>query len=238
MRKIGLLLLLTVQFNVFSQNADVERLKVASVKAMGGQKAYDNTRYISWTFFGNRNLVWDKFKNTVRIDYLKENTVLIVNMSNQTGKVLKKGTEMTQPDSLSKYLEQARRAWINDSYWLVMPFKLSDPGLSTKYLGKLSTEAGVASEAIELTFQSVGVTPDNKYIVLFDPLTSLVSEWRHFTNYKDEKPRFTNAWTDYKKYGNILLSSGRGARTLDNIKVFKKLDKSVFEDFTKPEFIK
>lgn len=28
--------------------------------AMGGRKNWDKTRFISWNFFGRRNLVWDR----------------------------------------------------------------------------------------------------------------------------------------------------------------------------------
>lgn len=228
-------------FSIFSgiaQNADVERIKTKVMVAMGGQKAYDKTRYISWDFFGSRNLVWDKAKGRVRIDNLKENTVMILNINEKKGKVLKKGIEITNPDSVSKYLEDARKTWINDSYWLVMPFKLSDEGVTTKYLGKSKTEDGKSAEILELTFEKVGVTPNNKYHIFFDEETGLVSQWSHFTNFSDEKPRFTMPWKDYQKYGNIKLSGDRGARKLNNIMVFDKLDESIFTDFNKPTFLK
>lgn len=225
-------------FSGTAQNADVERIKTKVMVAMGGQKAYDKTRYISWDFFGSRNLVWDKAKGRVRIDNLKENTVMILNINEKKGKVLKKGLEITNPDSVSKYLEDARKTWINDSYWLVMPFKLSDEGVTTKYLGKSKTEDGKSAEILELTFEKVGVTPNNKYHIFFDEETGLVSQWSYFANFSDEKPRFTMPWKDYQKFGNIKLSGDRGARKLNNIMVFDKLDESIFTDFNKPTFLK
>lgn len=217
---------------------DVETLKAKVVEAMGGQKNYDKTRYIHWTFFGNQSLTWDKHKSRVRIDFLKENSVYILNINDKTGKILKKGVEQTHPDSLNKFLEEAKRIWINHSYWLVMPWKLNDPGVSIKYMGDAKTQDGNEAEYVEMTFKEVGVTPNNKYWIYFDKKSHLITQWSHFGNYADEKPRFTMPWKDYKMYGKILLSGDRGERKLTDIAVYQKLDESVFEDFKKQELIK
>ena len=218
-----------------AQAQDVETLKKNVVEAMGGQKNYDNTRFIRWTFFGNQSLIWDKHQSRVRIDFLKENSVYILNINEKTGKILKKGVEQTSPDSLNKYLEEAKRIWINHSYWLVMPWKLNDPGVTLKYMGEAKTQEGADAEYLEMTFKEVGVTPNNKYWIYFDKNSHLITQWSHFTNFKDEKPRFTMPWKNYQKYGKILLSGDRGERKLTDIAVYQKLDKSVFEDFKKPE---
>jgi hypothetical protein len=217
---------------------DVETLKSKVLKAMGGQKNYDKTRYIHWTFFGNQSLTWDKHKSRVRIDFLKENSVYILNINDKTGKIWKKGVEQTHPDSLNKFLEEAKRIWINHSYWLVMPWKLSDSGVSLKYLGDAKTADGNEAEYLEMTFNEVGVTPNNKYWIYFDKKSHLITQWSHFGNFADEKPRFTMPWKDYKMYGKVLLSGDRGERKLTDIAVYQKLDESVFTDFKKPELIK
>jgi hypothetical protein len=217
---------------------DVESLKIKVVEAMGGQKNYDKTRFIHWTFFGNQTLTWDKHKSRVRIDFLKENSVYILDINDKTGKILKKGVEQTHPDSLSKFLEEAKRIWINHSYWLVMPWKLNDPGVNLKYMGDAKTADGNDAEYMEMTFKEVGVTPNNKYWIYFDKKSHLITQWSHFGNFSDEKPRFTMPWKDYKMYGKILLSGDRGERKLTDIAVYQKLDESVFTDFKKPELTK
>lgn len=235
LKKICFLALMLVgSVNLRAQ--DVETLKSKVVEAMGGQKNYDKTRYIHWTFFGNQSLTWDKHKSRVRIDFLKENSVYILNINDKTGKVFKKGVEQTHPDSLNKFLEEAKRIWINHSYWLVMPWKLSDQGVSLKYMGDTKTADGNDAEYLEMTFKEVGVTPNNKYWIYFDKKSHLITQWSHFTNFADEKPRFTMPWKDYKTYGKILLSGDRGERKLTDIAVYQKLDESVFTDFKKPEF--
>lgn len=232
------LLMFFVSKLVLAQDIKALNLVEAAEKAMGGKKAFQKLNIISWNFFGSRNLVWDKKNNKLRIDFIKENSVYLLDMNTSQGKVFSKGEEVSNADSLKKYLESARKIWINDSYWLLMPFKLKDPGVNLKYIGKSIDGDESSSDVVEVTFNSVGVTPDNKYHIEFDKNTHLVNKWSYFQSYKDPKPRFTMPWLDYKSYQGVLLSGDRGERKLSNIKVFKTLDEKVFNTFDKPEFLK
>ncbi len=240
MKKITFLIAFTlVALSGFAQeNTVISELIKKSEAAMGGRKAYEKTKYISWNFFGVRTLTWDKTSGNVRIDFHKENTIYLLNVNSNTGQILKNGEQITQPDSLAKYVDAGRKIWINDMYWLLMPWKLNDPGVNKKYLGNAQTANGNPAEIIELTFNAVGVTPDNKYHIFFDQKTGLVSQWSFFRNYSDEKPMFTMPWQQYTAYGKLLLSGDRGERKISNIQVFEKLDKVVFENFDKPSFLK
>ena len=199
--------------------------------AMGGRKAWDDTRCIAWNFFGNRTLLWDKQSGMCRIEWQKKPLKVIVNLNDGGGKVLLDGVEQTHPDSLSKYLEIGKKVWINDAYWLLMPFKLKDSGVTLKYLGEGKTDKGENADILQLTFQNVGVTPDNKYHVWVDKKTRLVTQWAFFPKFADEKPQFINAWADYTRYGNILLSGNRGTErsTLNPIKVMEEAPAGSFE---------
>lgn len=216
-----------------TDSSDVEAIMIADevMKAMGGRKAWDNTRHIAWTFFGSRKLIWDKWTGNVRVESLKDPQVILLNINNNTGKVMMDGEELTEPDSVAKYVEKGRRAWINDSYWLVMPFKLKDSGVTLSYLGDSTTEDGRDAKLLELRFDGVGVTPQNKYCIWVDDETSLVSQWSFFSKAEDEEARFTMPWLDYKTYGKIRLSGDRGGRKLSDIYVFDELPESVYSSF-------
>lgn len=215
--------------------SDKKAIEIAKqvMKAMGGQQAWDNTHYISWNFFGSRTLVWDKWSGDVRIEWLKKSQKIIVNLNDNTGKVQLNGVEQTSPDSLAKYLQMGKAAWINDAYWLVMPFKLLDPGVTLKYLGPNKTDDGRKADLIQLTFDNVGVTPENKYKVWVDAETHLVTQWAYFQNFTDTEPKFTNAWSEYKRYSNILLSGNRGqeGRSLYPIEVLDQVSPTIFTAF-------
>jgi len=215
-------------------NSDQKAIEIADkvMKAMGGQKNWDETRFIVWDFFGARKLYWDKLTGNVRVVSLKDNFIVLVNIHDMTGRVGKNGKEITDPETLKKYLAIGKSMWINDSYWLVMPFKWKDPGVNLNYLRQDTTSEGKAAEVIQLTFDSVGETPQNKYEIYVDQETNLVADWAYFKNANDEKPEFKNAWKHYKQYGNILLSFDRGkGRFLTDIEVLDELPPEMFTDF-------
>jgi len=105
-----------------------------SVDAMGGQAAYDAIDIISWTFFGARHLVWDKSQNLVRIDSPRDSSIYLLDMNTMEGVYAKDGVVEKDAAILKQKMEKAKSIWINDSYWLVMPWKLRDPGVSLNYL--------------------------------------------------------------------------------------------------------
>lgn len=194
--------------------SDTRAIAIADevMRAMGGRRAWDETPGLSWSFFNRRKLVWHKNAGTCRIEWLSKSQIIEVNLNNGTGSVVLNGVPQTHPDTLAKYLDIGKKVWINDSYWLVMPFKLKDTGVTLKYLGDAKTESGEASDLLQLTFAGVGVTPDNKYHVWVDKKSRLVTQWAYFERYGDEKPVIVNAWGGYQQVGKILIATERGAR--------------------------
>ena len=145
-------------FNLVGSDEKAMEIADSVMKHMGGRKNWDETRYLSWTFFGRRKLLWDKWNGDVRIEFIGDpNTVYLVNIKTMEGKVKKAGEEITHPDSLAKELKRAEAIWINDSYWLCMPFKLKDSGVTLKYLREDTTMAGKDADVLGLTFQNVGI---------------------------------------------------------------------------------
>ncbi|MEE9373779.1 MAG: hypothetical protein V3V00_12070 [Saprospiraceae bacterium] len=195
-------------FNYASSDKKAITIADEVMLAMGGRAAWDATNVISWTFFGNRQHTWHKANNTAKIYDPNDDLTVDINIVDKSGSAKKGGVEFTKNDSLDIFLDKGQRWWINDSYWLVMPFKLKDSGVTLKYVGKDTTEIGASSDVLELTFTKVGVTPDNKYHVYVDNNTRLVTQWDYYAHYQDSLPRFKSPWIDYKKYGELLLSGG------------------------------
>jgi len=213
--------------------SDVEAIALADsvMAAMGGRKAWDETRYIKWTFFGRRTLWWDKHQDRVRIHIPDDNTTTVVDLKSMEGQVKIGNQVLGMKDSIGTYLEDARKMWINDSYWLVMPFKLKDSGVTLKYLGDVMTKDSTQAKGLALTFTDVGVTPANKYHIAVDPETNLVSEWSFYSTSADEEPRFVMPWQDYQKHGQIMLSGDRGQHFLTDIEVSNQMDEGLFTGF-------
>ena len=221
---------------IFGATGDTTALNLAAevLQTNGGQEAWSQSRYLAWTFFGRRRLVWDKWAQRVRIHYQDGSMDMVLNIPDTTGRVWKSGIELTAPDSLDKYLSQAYRIWINDSYWLVMPFKLRDPGVTLSYLGRDTTQSGEQAEVIQLQFAGVGVTPDNKYHIWIGHQPKEVLQWAYYRSSQDTLPGFTLSWTNYQRFDptGIVLSSGRGEREMGDIRVYTELPEDVFNSVT------
>ncbi len=213
-------------FNVEDSNPIAIMLADQAMNAMGGREAWDNTRYISWNFFGRRQLFWDKFENKVRVD--RDNMVMSLDMDDMTGQVWRDGEALQNPDTVNKYLKSAKDIWINDAYWLFMPFKLKDSGVTLSYVRDDTTMAGEPSSVLWLTFQDVGNTPQNAYEVWVSNDTRLIRQWAFYRNKGDQEPAFTLPWDNYQQHGKILLSGDRGDRKITDIKVWEKPPKNVF----------
>ncbi|RMF56260.1 MAG: hypothetical protein D6748_13930, partial [Calditrichaeota bacterium] len=144
------------------KDSDPRAIEIADrvMQALGGRDAWDNTRYLQWRFFGRRLHIWDKWTGRLRLE--SGDLLILMNINTRTGKVWKEGEAITHPDSLQKYLDFGYKAWINDSYWLLMPYKLKDTGVTLRYAGEAKTEDGRIADILHLTFKDVGVTPQNK----------------------------------------------------------------------------
>ena len=216
----------------FNPNSDEKAIAIADevMEAMGGRKNWDDTRYMFWNFFGARTLLWDKLTGDVRIDFLNQDQQIMVNEKTMEGAIWIGGVKMENPDSVAFYMERGKSIWINDSYWLVMPFKLKDSGVLLSYVGKDTTEAGENSDVIRLTFEGVGKTPENAYNVWVSEEDKFVKQWAWYVNAGDTVARFTRPWDNYQKMGGIMLSDERGNRDLSDVKVLESVPEGIFED--------
>ncbi len=216
-------------FNADASDEQAIALADEVMAAMGGRTAWDTTRYFSWNFLGFRNLLWDKEAGDVRIEVPGDSSIYLVNVKDDTGQIILKGREVTQPDSLAKYVQQGKEIWINDSYWLFMPFKLKDSGVTLTYGGEDTLMDGSAAEMVTLQFENVGVTPQNRYDVYVDPADKLVKQWAYFPEAATDTPAFMLPWDDYQAYGSLQLAGNRGERDISDIQVMDNVDASLFE---------
>jgi len=214
--------------------SDARAIEIADqvMEALGGRSAWDATRSVSWNFFGRRMHFWDKHSGDIRVEGVgredgKPYTILM-NLHSMQGRAWRDGAELSG-DELAEMLDRGEAAWINDSYWMFMPYKLKDTGVTLKHLGPATMADGRAAEVLELTFREVGRTPDNKYHVYVSSETGLVEQWDYYAAFSDEEPRFKIPWHNWQRYGEILLSDDRGESGHTDIRVFGKLPPSVFD---------
>jgi cyclophilin family peptidyl-prolyl cis-trans isomerase len=224
-------------FNHAGSDARAVELADAVMDALGGRRAWDRTRHIRWSFFNQRRHIWDRQTNRLRLEYAdrerQEHVVVLLNLNTMRGEVFRNTEPVTDAEERAQTLEHARDAWINDSYWLLMPFKMKDDGVTLRYLGTRSTTEGKPAEVVEMTFEGVGNTPENKYHVYIDPDSHFVVQWDFFRQADQDQPDMSTPWRNWKRYGGILLSDDRGeGRVLQHLGVAERLAREVY---TSPE---
>ncbi len=67
-------------------------------------------------------------------------------------------------DPLAALGQSAYGRWVNDAYWLMVPLKVLDPGVTRRVL-----EPEGETRRLELTFDGVGLTPGDRYVLEIDP---------------------------------------------------------------------
>ncbi|NIN11557.1 MAG: hypothetical protein GTN62_08640 [Gemmatimonadales bacterium] len=189
------------------------------VEAMGGRRAWESARFFDFVWAverpgrppTERRHVWDRWTGRYKLEMpLRDgrHMVAIFNANTKAGDVWIDNSKLTG-DSVQTLLDRAYAVHINDSYWLIMPFKWLDPGVNLEYLGLVTDSTGKQWEKIQLTFENVGLTPDNRYHAYLDPETWLMGWWEHFRQRADSIPGVRCQWLAWEQRGPIKVSLDR-----------------------------
>ncbi|TGE15309.1 hypothetical protein [Hymenobacter elongatus] len=189
------------------------------MRQMGGYAAWQQTRLLGWDFLDGSYQLWDKQTGDFR--WQKDTLVAVYNLGAKQGKAFSKGQDISASEKGKKLLDRMYPIWVNNSWWLLMPFKLKDSGVTLTYKGAGQLMDGTPAQVLTMTFKNVGVTPDNKYEVYISPTTKLVEEWAYFPKATDAQPAFRRRWTEYRPYNTLLLAAdrtdGKDGRRLNHI---------------------
>lgn len=223
-------------------HADPRAAEVAArlMQALGGQEAWDTTRFLRFEFAGRRTHHWDKATGRHRLEGRTQEGkpyVVLHDLVTRQGQAWMDGQPLAG-DEAKQMLDRAYGAWINDTYWLLMPYKLRDPGVTLAHDGE-ETIDGQTYDKLLLTFQNVGLTPGDRYWAYVNRQTGLMDRWAYLLQ---DQPRDAAPtawlWLGWQPYGRIQLAPTRqqvgGDRKLElaGIAVSDALPESVF---TSPE---
>jgi hypothetical protein len=206
------------------------------MQSLGGQQAWDNTHYIRFNFVGRRTHWWDKWTGRHRLEgQTKEGQhyVVLENVNTKEGTAWLDGKKL-EGEKAKEMLDNAYGAWVNDTYWLIEPYKLRDPGVNLSYAGEEAID-GKTYDKLALSFGKVGLTPGDHYTVYVNRDTGLVDRWAYvLQDMPKDGPPTVWRWEGWQKYGNIMLAPHRvqvGADRkleLSDIAVMDQLPDSVF----------
>lgn len=224
------------------QSRDPKAVAIAKslMKAMGGEDAWKNTHFVRYDFIvtmggetrANRSHLWDKWTGRYRIESTTregKSEVVLFNVNDQQGEVYLDG-EKIDGEAKAEAIKGAYSAFINDMYWLAMPWKWLDPGVTLRYLGP-SDHGGKVCEVVELSFNNVGLTPGDRYRAYVSPETHLMTRWEYTLQSGNE-----GVWSwEYGTHNGIMLASNHtnaeGASiNMGNVAVFEEVDDPFFTD--------
>jgi hypothetical protein len=187
------------------------------LEALGGQKAWDALRFLRFDFsveregkvLMNRSHWWDKHTGRYRVEGKTqegESYVVLMNLNTQQGTVYLKGAKL-DGDQEKEHLKRGFGAWVNDTYWLLMPYKMKDPGVILAYEGEDKREGG-AWDKVVLTFDDVGLTPKDKYWAFVNKKTGMVDRWEYILK-GGPGPATAWQWKGWQKHGGVMLATER-----------------------------
>jgi hypothetical protein len=138
--------------------------------------------------------------------------VVVMNLHTRQGRAAVEGRPLDGQE-LSEYLNLANRVWTGETYWLLAPYKLRDPGAILTYEGEESA-GGVVQDRLHLRFENVGLTPGDQFWLYVNRNTHLLDRWR-FKLQGGTEGDFR--WTSWERFGGILLATERVGATGERI---------------------
>ncbi len=207
------------------------------MKRLGGEEAWNRTRYIQWRSFSGRKHVWDKQHHRDRIEFTDDAGVAhvwIIAFKTRAGAAWRDAAPVSDKDELAKMMQDAYAAWIDDSFWMFMPYRLKDDGVKLRHVGVRQLDDGRDADVLELTFTTgAGLAPHEKCHVYVGRDTNLVERWDCYERAQDRAPTISTPWTGWERHGDIWLAPARGEREgkkleITEIAVYEKRDESLF----------
>ena len=158
-------------------DAKAQEIAHAMMAAMGGQDAWNQARFVRYDFrvtaggktVADRAHLWDKATGRYRLESVDKGG---------TRQVVLFNTGDASANATTPAVKQAYGSFINDMYWLAMPWKWMDPGVHLKYMGKRKYD-GEDFDVVQLTFDHVGLTPGDRYEAFVSPKSHLMEHWEY-----------------------------------------------------------
>lgn len=124
--------------------------------------AYDSVEYIEFGFRGVHSYKWDKQENKVLVSWEDQTIFLDLNRSVNSFNLLEL---------------KAYKYFINDSFWLVAPFKVRDEGVTRSIV----TLEDPSERGLLVTYASGGLTPGDSYLWIIDE-NGFPKAWKLWTS--------------------------------------------------------
>src|SRR5712692_4139491 len=217
------------------------QLAQSMMQAMGGQQAWNSAHFVRFDFrvkagdktVMDRSHLWDKQTGRYRLEETTKegkSEVVLFNVNDRQGAAYINGKKV-EDAAARKAVEDAYAAFINDMYWLSMPWKWLDPGVNLKYLGE-KKRGGKTFEVVELTFDHVGLTPGDMYYAFLSPQSHLMEHWEYVLQ-SHNKVSWDWQYTEthgVKLASNHVSDDHKTSINMGDVRVLETADEGFFTD--------
>jgi hypothetical protein len=185
------------------------------IAAMGGEGAWEKARVFQFHFLVEREgkpvadfaHTWDRYTGDYRLtgaDKAGAPFAVFFNVNTKEGTVLVNGRAVEGEEKANR-IQGAYERFINDTYWLLAPWKIFDPGVNLAYDGEKTGPDGALCDVLKLSFDNVGLTPKDVYWIWVTRDGRRMVQWQYVLGGAQEEPT-TALWKDWRSFGGILLS--------------------------------
>jgi hypothetical protein len=185
--------------------------------AMGGQATWDNIPYFRFDFVVVKDAKevarfqhwWDKKHMRARVqgpDDKGRTVTAIFDLTTKKGKSFTEGIIDTDSTNIANIVQMGYERWVNDTYWILMPFKLRDAGVHLKHV-RTERRENHDYDVIELSFdKGIGLTSGDHYWIYVNRDTHLIDRWQMLL--QDQKPPPSAAsWEGWTQVGPVRLAT-------------------------------
>lgn len=193
------------------------------MKGLGGRERWDALEGLRWSFEfavddtvkSSRAHAWDKRTGWHKVSGKNRAGMpfTFIEQLDGSGGMAWMNANSIEGDSLGKLMKRAKSLWTNDTYWMLMPYKLRDPGVRLKYDGE-EKDGSRTYDRIALSFDHVGETPGDQYWVSVNRTNHRVEKWTYLLQGQTEKESWT--WEGWEEHDGLWFPTvhRNGANTL------------------------
>lgn len=237
-------LLVSAVARAVERDAKADSVGKELIAALGGEKAWQEARQFEFSFVVERegkriatfSHLWDRYTGDYRLmgtDRSGAPFVVYFNVNTKAGRAFVNGKSV-EGEAREALLKTAYGRFINDTYWLVAPWKIFDPGVHLTYDGEKSCPDGGVCDVLKLSFEeNVGLTPKDVYWLWLTRDGRQMVQWQYVLNGAEDQPT-TAPWKNWQKFAGISLSvektiSARSAVIrFEKVSISNKRDESRF----------
>jgi hypothetical protein len=238
---VTFLLSVVLATSAFAQQKTADDLARRAIDALGGP-AWEKARYFEFTFnvyrggeratsFPQR---WDRTAGNYRVsgrDPKQNDFVVIMNTNTKKGRAWLNGEEV-HDSRLDETLALGYRRFQNDTFWLLMPLKLTETGVHRSAEGERTDSCGRTWDLVKMTFEP----PADTYWAWINRDTGIVEEWdMRLQGAPADDPPVQVMFHDFAHHNGLLISTSREVRNknqivkLEDLKVSSEVPKGAFE---------